>query len=240
MAPQRPLAPYHSAAMPSSGLAVVTLDGRDRYLGPGRWRRKSRQRRESGKQGTTTRGRRDADGTGQPSGLPRTVSPSQNERQPRTSSAYLASTIHYKKTCELKVVGYRYQVPMANALLALFQVGQCPAEAHNPGRPRATRGPGTRLSNSLLAAQCPELSDDRYRLRDREDTPWTPANSDKHSGWRLKGRHRNPRLVRSGELMALRYRWFDSDHPDSRAEVVWLSLISRLRVRVPSSGTNRT
>jgi hypothetical protein len=122
-------------------------------------------------------------------------------------------------------VGYRYQVPMANALLAFFQVGQCPAEAHNPGMPRATRGPGTRLSNSLLdeAAQRPELSDDRYRLRDQEDPPWTPANSDNRSGWRLKGRHRNPRLVRSGERMALRSRWFDSNHPDLRAEVVWLS-----------------
>ncbi len=66
------------------------------------------------------------------------------------------------------------------------------------------------------SARCSELSDDRYRPHDREDTPWTPASSDKRPGWRLKGRHRNPRLVRSGELMALRYRWFDSNGFESR------------------------
>jgi hypothetical protein len=96
--------------------------------------------------GLIDRGARSREGIG----TPRVVFPPQNERPPRTSSAYLASTKHCKKTRELKVVGYRYQVPTANALLALFQVGQCPAEAHNPGMPRATRGPGTRWSNSLL------------------------------------------------------------------------------------------
>ena len=35
-----------------------------------------------------------------------------------------ASTKDCKKTRELKVVGYRYQVPTATPLLALLQVGQ--------------------------------------------------------------------------------------------------------------------